>query len=279
LLYGGLPDRVLPVWDPDDRPENWDHRPENWDPAFRVGWWTQERDATLSRMWMDQRPVSEIAATLGIDETQHAAIGYRRIKLGLPPRRIIRDDPTKLADQQHLTKLWNSGMSTKDIAAVLGISPKAVSHRRAEYGLPKRASKGGRPEIDDEKLRKRFIRLWNSDTLIKDIAAAFNISVKTVYSWQNLYGLPDRSKHGGEHWRGKRDQLRPRFIKMWNSEASYEDIATAFNISTNSVQRWRCYYGLPARRPQGSLRSSRFDPSNAYNKSALGCLSDSSQVA
>jgi hypothetical protein len=73
-------------WDPDDP-----HRPVNWDAAFRIDWWTKEKDDTLSTLWMEQRPVAEIAAALGI--VQHAAVHNRRRWLGLPSRRLSHEAP------------------------------------------------------------------------------------------------------------------------------------------------------------------------------------------
>lgn len=159
-------------------------------------------DGNRARRKFSTEQLQELMA-LGITQTQAAerlgvtqtAVASRLKSEGLTWPKSRRD-----VDPETFARLWNCHqISTKEIAAWMGVTRQAVSDRASRMGLPSRA-----------KVRKRLVRydelreLWTAGVASKDIAEYFGLANHSCVSQAvRNAGLPRRKRgkggktHGG----------------------------------------------------------------------------------
>lgn len=90
-------------------------------------------DATFARIWNDRRIRGKtMAKTLGV---VYSTIKARADRLGLPDR---SESKFKKVCKVDLEKMWQTGMSTTDMAAEFGCSVSSVQKTAKAMGLPPR---------------------------------------------------------------------------------------------------------------------------------------------
>ena len=229
---------------------------ENKNVVEKINVETEEADNAVDyvrfkQMWNSGCKIDDIVAEFKISK----ATVYRWAKK--IPGCIERDakKTTSSINKELLIKLWNEGISAKEIANQLGTTEATVYVCANKLGCGKRKKE---PSIDTE----RFKQMWNSGCKIKAITNEFKISHATVYRWvKKIPGCIDRSEEPakgqkpipdpiaqpkitsskedypktGEHLRDKEiDAL----CNMWrNGQQNVAYLARYFGVSKSTIYR------------------------------------------
>lgn len=147
-------------------------------------------EAAARRLWEQGACDREIAEATGATRAQ---IGGWRRKRGLACRyERVRLSAARDEAGQELRRLWEQGMTDKQIAAVLGVSGAAVGSLRKEMGLENRY----RPHPID---RERVLRLLAEGKNDREIAEALGRRTSAVQKWRKRHGIPSRREKEKAH--------------------------------------------------------------------------------
>jgi len=101
---------------------------------------------SLEAVWSHPNiTATKIAETLGVTRQ---GISYKAKSLGLDPKPQYNGPTPKVSDEV-FTEMWNIGLSSADIAKLVGYkNPRTVLNRRAKLGLAARTNRRSRITID-----------------------------------------------------------------------------------------------------------------------------------
>lgn len=102
--------------------------------------WTKKETETLSKLWIDNVKVEDIAEKL---DRSYSSIRSRLLELDLPQRRITR--VWSLEDESKLKNLYKS-KTNHELACIFGLTEDQVKHK-----------------INHMKLARREVNVWSND--------------------------------------------------------------------------------------------------------------------
>ena len=184
----------------------------------------------------------EIAAELGTDRS---TVSRWLSRHGIETRGNMDRVPEKLRDRDWLEKKYTSEKKrTKEIADVVGCSPKAVLNALKRHGIDvKRRNRGGHeaaPKADRDRLREEYVKKQRN---MGDIAEDFGVSTRTVSRWLSKHDIKTR---GNSHI----NQLKDRgwLYERYRSEGlSTTEISNMLGCSQTAVWRSLKKHGITTR--------------------------------
>lgn len=173
------------------------------------------------KLWNDGVLGKEMAKIMGVSDSVISEYAKKH-RTECPKR-------TKKSQINHneFLKLWNDGASTEEISEKLGISKCCVYTYASEH--------------KDECFKRNkkinhdcFIELWNAGTSHKKIAEAFGIAPEYVFAYaaQHRETCPKRISETHKKIKHRK------FVKMWNEGFYIDEIAKAFGITEEQVEKY-----------------------------------------
>ena len=143
-------------------------------------------------------------------------------------------------------KLYDGGKNDGEIGREMGINPRSVKSWRNRNDLPANTETGGRwKELDWGEVRKLYDRGKND----KELAAAFGVSVNTIFKWRHHEKLPARG--AGRKPKHDWDAIK----ELYDAGMNDKEIERKSGVSRKAVWKWRNRNKLPPNVPSGRKKS------------------------
>ena len=144
--------------------------------------------------------------------------------------------------EAEIVKLWNSGMSRKEISGKIHVSNRTIANaleKAKENKIYIRESKRGcQGSKSIEERNAKIIELWNSGMIQRDISENLHVSIATI---GNI--LREARKKGIQvkkaNTRRKNvediEKLEAEIVELWNSGMSREEISDKIHVSIAAI--------------------------------------------
>jgi hypothetical protein len=190
--------------------------------------WTQDEEATFSRLWTDHGQTAQgIAARLG---RSPCACWKRARILDLPLRHVLAPEIKSL-----VVSLWNEGVPSSQIGARVGIKSGSVRGLTRRLNLPPRPLTGFHKTFSPEQ-DALLTALWSDKTLsntqICERVGRGKHSCQRRAKELNLGRRPDTS-HNNSPW--IKAEAKAKLESEWKAGTSASAIAHMFGVTRNSV--------------------------------------------
>jgi len=105
-------------------------------------------------------------------------------------------DGNPLYDREYIKKLWDDGLSNKEIREIIGCDKKVIRKTLYSYGITKeelykRRGKNIEKDIDKDYLKE----LWDEELTLTQIAEIFNVEQKTIMRRLEKIGIDSNQRH------------------------------------------------------------------------------------
>ena len=207
--------------------------------------WTDDKIDELKKLWLEGKPIDEIAAHFGISVRGLQGIIQilkRKGNWDLPMRNRGRKGPSKWTAEKNkeFEKLWAEGKSIAEIADELGIPSGSVTSKARGLGLPTRNIKWTDDKIEELKT------LWRENKTLDEIAEYFRTkkaNITTAIQIQKRKGNWDLPMF--RTWSDERVEL---LKKLWSEGQSISQIGKELGVPKRAVENKVRRLGLPLRK-------------------------------
>lgn len=164
-------------------------------------------------------------------------------------------------DEALCRKLWDEGLSMREMGLHLGISGSTVGEWVKRLDLPERQMMGKKSGIDDDKLRSLWARA--DSVTVDEVARELGVHYHSVGRRAKKLGLPPKKRMPRGHPAGIKQADHAKFTRMWVGGEKCRVIADRMGVTPTCVSVTAKRLGLDPRAERRPLKPVVIEPTPA----------------